>query len=163
MGVSGHTVNLPCSLDLSVCFCYVSRATPYTCKDRQKGLGGRGKFATRLETPTVRTPPHLLYIQSRVLNIRFCTRLMGQPFFFCAVRTYRVLPYSMIAICTYKSTLHVGMETQKSNQTRYYTAMLLRITIPTSNVLWNLLRMWGDRMYSCDAVFFSPIHLKKCI
>ena len=26
------------------------------CKDRQKGLGGRGKFAARPETPTVRTP-----------------------------------------------------------------------------------------------------------
>ena len=27
MGVSGHAANLPCSLDPSVCFCYVSRAT----------------------------------------------------------------------------------------------------------------------------------------
>ena len=36
------------------------------------------------------------YIQSRVLNIRFCTRLMGPPFFFWVIPTYRVLPYSMI-------------------------------------------------------------------
>ena len=36
------------------------------------------------------------YIQSRVLNIRFCTHLMGPPFFFWAIPTYRVLPYSMI-------------------------------------------------------------------
>ena len=38
------------------------------------------------------------YIQSRVLNIRFCTRLMGPPFFFWAIPTYRILPYSMIRI-----------------------------------------------------------------
>ena len=35
--------------------------TRYMCKDRQKGLEGRGNFAARPETPTVRTPPHLLY------------------------------------------------------------------------------------------------------
>ena len=29
------------------------------------------------------------YVQSRVLNIRFCTRLMGPPFFFWVIPTYR--------------------------------------------------------------------------
>ena len=38
------------------------------------------------------------YIQGRVLNIRFCTRLMGPPFFFWVIPTYRVLPYSMIHV-----------------------------------------------------------------
>ena len=41
------------------------------------------------------------YIQGRVLNIRFCTRLMGLPFFSWVIPTYRVLPYSMICTCTH--------------------------------------------------------------
>ena len=36
------------------------------------------------------------YNQKRVLNVSFCTRYMGPPFFFRAIPTYGVLPYSMI-------------------------------------------------------------------
>ena len=62
VGVSGHAVNLPCSLDLSVCFCYVSRATSYCllvimCKDRHLG--------DDVNLPCVRTPFHLLYSSYR--------------------------------------------------------------------------------------------------
>ena len=36
------------------------------------------------------------YNQSRVLNVSFCTRYIGPPFFSRAIPTYGVLPYSMI-------------------------------------------------------------------
>ena len=62
MGLSGHVANLPCSLDLSVYFCYVSRATIahlllVICANRQKGLGDK------VNLPRVRKPrpsSHLL-------------------------------------------------------------------------------------------------------
>ena len=38
------------------------------------------------------------YNQKRVLNVSFCTRYMGPPFFFRAIPTYGVLPYSMISV-----------------------------------------------------------------
>ena len=45
---------------------------------------------------------------------------------------------------------HVGMETQKSNQTRYYTAMLLRITIPTSLIFQQMSR--GTCYVGCGVI-----------
>ena len=39
------------------------------------------------------------YNQKRVLNVSFCTRYMGPPFFFRAIPTYGVLPYSMMYYC----------------------------------------------------------------
>ena len=44
------------------------------------------------------------YNQKRVLNVSFCTRYMGPPFFSRAIPTYGVLPYSMIY--AYTSAVH---------------------------------------------------------
>ena len=48
----------------------------------------------------------LHYAYTRVMNMSFCTHLMGTPFFLVAIPTYGVLPYSMI--CVYVSRL--GMQ-----------------------------------------------------
>ena len=66
-GVSGHAANLPRSLGLSVCLCYVSRAT-FVCSlamrmsTGRKALGNEANLQRVRTTPTIQTPPHLLYV-----------------------------------------------------------------------------------------------------
>ena len=71
MGLSGHTANLPRSLGLSVCLCYVLQATAVhfamCMSSGRNALEMRQIYIVRVSgrrtAPTIRIPPHLLYYE----------------------------------------------------------------------------------------------------
>ena len=82
------------------------------------------------------------YNQKRVLNVSFCTRYMGPPFFSRAIPTYGVLPYSMIV------ELHVrtGLRVTHSNPLLQLNSTLLHLA----------------KVY-CHSQTTQPLHICVCM
>ena len=70
------------------------------------------------------------------MNIRFCTCLMGQPFFSCAILTSRVLPYSMIVACIHVSLPHL-VNTYKVTCTKLFTKLTKDLSEQFRSLSWS--------------------------
>ena len=82
------------------------------------------------------------YNQSRVLNVLFCTRYIGPPFFSRAIPTYGVLPYSMISIYVsiylyfYKVFLHLPKARVQNGISGSFLGAVFEVVAGTKSEVW---------------------------
>ena len=90
------------------------------------------------------------YIQSRVLNIRFCTRLMGPPFFSWVIPTY----VTEKAFHKNAKTCRAGFHKKPTKQDGTHMTIRSQITIPTSifpttHTIIPYSLFWNGCVYMC--------------
>ena len=96
------------------------------------------------------------------MNIRLCTRSMGQPFFFCAIPTYRVLPYSMIprsgdyTLSLVGTHTHTHAHITNTQESMTLSKLCTMRTVSSSECLaqavvrWGLNRGLGTSLYQSE-------------